>query len=169
MAGALSEAVTPLEWRGAMARFASGVTIVTTWDGDRPVGTTVNAFCSVSLDPPLLLVCLGHANPALGPIEASRLFGVNILAAEHVDLAKRFGRDLGEDRFAEVELGCHEGGAPRLAVATSFIDCRVEQTHDAGDHRIIVGRGLRIGHHSDAPPLVFHRGAFPELAVEISS
>jgi 3-hydroxy-9,10-secoandrosta-1,3,5(10)-triene-9,17-dione monooxygenase reductase component len=151
-----------MEWRAAMGRFATGVTIVTSWDGQEPVGTTVNAFCSVSLEPPLLLICLGHGNPVLGPIEAAGIFCVNILASECVDLAWRFGRDPSGGRFDAVEHHS-DGGAPRLAVATAFIDCRVEQTHDAGDHRIVVGRGLRVSDHREAPPLVFHRGQFPKL------
>ena len=154
---------TPSEWRAAMGRFATGVTIVTSLDGETPVGTTVNAFCSVSLDPPLLLICLDHANPVLRPLEACGLFGVNFLDADCGDLAWRFGRDPMGGRFDAIEHH-RDGGAPRLGVATVFIDCRVEQTHDAGDHRIIVGRGLRIGDHREAPPLLFHRGQFPKLA-----
>jgi 3-hydroxy-9,10-secoandrosta-1,3,5(10)-triene-9,17-dione monooxygenase reductase component len=145
-----------------MGRFATGVTIVTSWDGDEPVGTTVNAFCSVSLDPPLLLICLDNTNPVLGPVETTGVFGVNFLDTECVDLARRFGRDPVGGRFDDVEHH-RDGGAPHLAVATTFIDCRVEEIHLAGDHRIVVGRGLRIGHHRDAPPLVFHRGQFPKL------
>jgi 3-hydroxy-9,10-secoandrosta-1,3,5(10)-triene-9,17-dione monooxygenase reductase component len=152
-----------MEWRAAMGRFATGVTIVTSWDGDEPVGTTVNAFCSVSLDPPLLLICLDNANPVLAPVETSGIFGVNFLDTECVDLARRFGRDPVGGRFDDVEHHC-DGGAPRLGVATTFIDCRVEQIHEAGDHRIVVARGLRIGDHRDAQPLLFHRGQFPKLA-----
>ena len=155
-------AVTPLQWRAAMGRFATGVTIVTSWDHDEPVGTTVNALCSVSLDPPLLLICLDHSNPTLAPLQAAGIFGVNILPSECVDLAWRFGRDPSGGRFDGVEHHC-DGGAPRLGVAAAFIECRVEQTHDAGDHRIIVGHGLSIADCSEAPPLVFHRGQFPKL------
>ncbi len=152
-----------MEWRAAMGRFATGVTIVTSWDASAPVGTTVNAFCSVSLDPPLLLICLANTNPVLRPVETSGIFGVNFLDTECADLARRFGRDPVGGRFDAVEHHC-EGGAPRLAVATTFIDCRVEQSHEAGDHRIVVARGVRIGDHREAPPLVYHRGQFPKLA-----
>ena len=154
-------AITPTDWRAAMGRFPSGVTIVTSWDHGAPVGTTVNAFCSVSLEPPLLLVCLVHANPALAPIERSGLIGVNFLPTEACDLARLFGRDSGGDRFAEVAYSAREGGAPQLAAACVFIDCVLEQAHDAGDHRILVARGVAIDHASTGAPLLYHRGAFP--------
>ncbi|HEY2177803.1 MAG TPA: flavin reductase family protein [Caulobacteraceae bacterium] len=154
-------AVTPADWRAAMGRFPTGVTIVTSWAGETPVGTTVNAFCSVSLEPPLLLVCLVHDNPALGPIERSGVMGVNFLPAEACDLARLFGRDSGEERFAGVAYSAREGGAPQLAAACVFVDCALEQAHDAGDHRILIARGVAIDHLSTAAPLLYHRGAFP--------
>lgn len=153
--------VTPADWRAAMARFPSGVTIVTSWREAAPVGTTVNAFCSVSLEPPLLLICLDQANPALRPIEACQVFGVNFLAAGADDLARHFGREPDADRFLGLEWTALEGGAPQLTVASVFIDCALEQAHAAGDHMILIGRGLRIDHASGALPLLYHRGAFP--------
>ncbi|HXV00639.1 MAG TPA: flavin reductase family protein [Caulobacteraceae bacterium] len=154
-------AVTAADWRAAMGRFPSGVTIVTSWADDAPVGTTVNAFCSVSLEPPLLLVCLVHANPALAPIERTGLMGVNMLPAEACELARLFGRESDEERFAGVSFTARQGGAPQLAAACVFIDCVLEQAHDAGDHRILVARGVSIEHVSAAAPLLYHRGAFP--------
>ena len=154
-------ALTPQEWRAAMGSFPSGVTIVTTWDAGAPIGTTASSLCSVSLEPPLLLVCLGHANPALAPIERSGLFGVNILSAECVDLAMRFATNPEDDRFAAIPYRAVEGGAPELDAATVFIDCVLEQAHGAGDHKIVVGRGVRISHKSPAPPLLYHKGSFP--------
>jgi len=156
--------VGPAEWRAAMGRFPSGVTIVTSWCDGAPVGTTVNAFCSVSLEPPLLLICLDHTNPALAPIEAMGLFGVNFLAAGHDELARRFGRLRETDRFAGLGWRANEGGAPQLEVACLFVDCALEQAHVAGDHKILVGRGVRIDHASAAGPLLYHKGAFPSPA-----
>ena len=72
----MADGVTSAEWRAAMGCFPSGVTIITSWDAGEPVGSTINAFCSVSLDPPLLLICLDNANPLRGPVEASGVFGV---------------------------------------------------------------------------------------------
>ena len=152
-----------MEWRAAMGRFATGVTIVTSWDGDG-AGRHHGQRLLLGLAGPAAAADLpGPRQPGAGPLEACGVFGVNILDADCGDLARRFGRDPVGGRFDDLEHHC-EGGAPRLAVATTFIDCRVEQTHDAGDHRIVVGRGLRVGHHSEASPLLFHRGQFPRLA-----
>lgn len=103
---------TPDEWRAAMGYFPSGVTIVTTWEQDAPVGATVSSFCSVSLEPPLLLVCLDRANPARGPIERSEVFGVNILNEEH--RISRCGSRKIPTRIASAEtLGAREPAARR--------------------------------------------------------
>jgi 3-hydroxy-9,10-secoandrosta-1,3,5(10)-triene-9,17-dione monooxygenase reductase component len=155
---------TPAEWRAAMGYFPSGVTIVTSWDGEAPVGTTASSFCSVSLEPPLLLVCLDHKNPALAPIQRCGLLGVNILSAECHDLAMRFGRPSEDDRFAGLLYRSAAGGAPQLDVAPVFIDCVLEQGHPAGDHTIVVARPRRIIHTSAEPPLLYHKGAFPRMA-----
>jgi 3-hydroxy-9,10-secoandrosta-1,3,5(10)-triene-9,17-dione monooxygenase reductase component len=157
-----AHALTAQDWRAAMGSFPSGVTIVTTWREGAPVGTTASSFCSVSLDPPMLLVCLGHDNPALAPIEKSGVLGVNILNAQCRDLALRFGRNPDDDRFAGLAYRAAAGGAPELEAATVFIDCVLEDAHDAGDHKIVVGRGIRINHNSAAPPLLYHKGNFPK-------
>jgi 3-hydroxy-9,10-secoandrosta-1,3,5(10)-triene-9,17-dione monooxygenase reductase component len=88
--------------------------------------------------------------------------GVNFLPAEACDLARLFGRETSaDDRFAGVAYTARDGGAPRLAAACVFIDCVLDQAHDAGDHRILVARGVAIDHVSAAAPLLYHRGAFP--------
>ena len=156
-----STQVTAMEWRAAMGRFPSGVTIVTSWSDGAPVGTTVNAFCSVSLNPPLLLICLDHANPALMPIERSGLFGVNILSAHSGELARLFGKPTETDRFAGLDWRAREGGAPQLDAACMFIDCALEQAHSAGDHKVLIGRGIHIEHATTGPPLLYHKGGFP--------
>jgi 3-hydroxy-9,10-secoandrosta-1,3,5(10)-triene-9,17-dione monooxygenase reductase component len=165
MADALSSerTLTPGEWRAAMGSFASGVTVVTTWDEGKPSGSTVSAFCSVSLDPPLLLVCLDQANPVRTPVEACGVFGVNILNAESRELALRFAVVSKAGRFEEAVYRTHPSGAPQLEAAAVFVDCMVEAIHPAGDHVIVVGRGVRIDHASSAAPLLYHRGGFPSL------
>ena len=147
-----------------MGYFPSGVTIVTTWRDATPIGSTASSFCSVSLTPPLLLVCLDLANPVLAPIERSGVFGVNILNAECRDLALRFARNPEDDRFAAIAHRARAGGAPQLEAATVFIDCVLETAHAAGDHKIVVGRGAHIDHNYAAPPLLYHKGLFPSLA-----
>jgi 3-hydroxy-9,10-secoandrosta-1,3,5(10)-triene-9,17-dione monooxygenase reductase component len=168
MAGSLTSRtarsdLTAAQWRVAMGCFPSGVTVVTTWEGDKPVGTTVNAFCSVSLEPPLLLICLDYANPVLAPMERCGVFGVNILNAESRELALHFSRNPEEDRFAGLTHRARVGGAPQLQAAPVFIDCAVEHSYEGGDHRIVVGRGLHIEHASEMPPLLYHKGCFPKF------
>jgi 3-hydroxy-9,10-secoandrosta-1,3,5(10)-triene-9,17-dione monooxygenase reductase component len=144
-----------------MGRFPSGVTIVTSWDGETPVGTTVNAFCSVSLDPPLLLACLDLTNPALAPVERSGVFGVNILGVQGGELARLFGSKLESDRFAGLPWRARDGGAPQLEAACMFVDCVLEHAHAAGDHKIMIGRGVHLEHAAAGPPLLYHKGGFP--------
>lgn len=154
---------TPTEWRAAMGYFPSGVTIVTSWDQGQPVGSTVSAFCSVSLTPPLLLICLDLSNPIRPAVEASGVFGVNILNHESGALALHFAGGPEIDRFEGHPYRAVEGGAPQLECAPVFIDCTVEHIHAAGDHLILVGRGTHIEHASSHPPLLYHKGQFPKL------
>ena len=155
---------TPAEWRAAMGYFPTGVTVVTSWQDGTPVGSTVNAFCSVSLEPPMLLICLSHENPLRDPVAKSRVFGVNILGEEagH-DLAMRFARganEIGDDAGGFRAIG---NGAPQLNAAPVFVDCAVENIHMAGDHWIVVGRGVRTVQAAEASPLLYHKGKFPKL------
>ena len=159
----MGDGVTPAEWRAAMGCFPSGVTIVTTWDGTEPVGSTINAFCSVSLDPPLLLICLAHENPIRAGLERARIFGVNILPEDGRAIAQRFAREPLADRFCEFPYRAVAGGAPQLEAAPVYIDCALEAIHPGGDHVIAVGRGVRIEHTSAAAPLLYHRGQFPRF------
>jgi flavin reductase (DIM6/NTAB) family NADH-FMN oxidoreductase RutF len=159
----MSAAPTPAEWRAAMGYFPTGVTIVTTWEGPEPVGSTVNAFCSVSLEPPLLLICLDLKNTIRQALEKTRIFGVNILHEDGRAVAQRFAREPLADRFGDFPYRAAPGGAPQLAAAPVFIDCVAQDIHAAGDHLIAVGRGVRIEHASTATPLLFHRGQYPKL------
>ncbi|CAN7335958.1 flavin reductase family protein [Phenylobacterium sp. LjRoot225] len=161
----LAETVpSPSEWRLAMGGFASGVTIVTSWREGGPVGATVSAFSSVSLSPPLLLICLGLKNPLCAPIAASKVFGVNILGDDGQELAKRFAFAPEAERFEGLPFRRTGRGAPQLDQASVFIDCVLHESIIAGDHLVVVGRGVRTEHPSPRPPLVHHRGAFANLA-----
>jgi len=152
---------TPDEWRAAMGYFPTGVTVVTSWEDDVAVGTTVNAFCSVSLEPPMLLICLSDINPLRGPVRRSGVFGVNILSSEGHGLAMRFARNPKPARIDASDYHSLEGGAPQLLAAPVFIDCVVDSHHQAGDHLVIVGRGTRTIQSRTVPPLLYHKGEFP--------
>jgi flavin reductase (DIM6/NTAB) family NADH-FMN oxidoreductase RutF len=156
-----SPALTAADWRAAMGAFPSGVTIVTSWRDGRPIGSTVNAFCSVSLDPPMLLICLDHNNPITEPLKACGVFGINILPEAGGDEAALvFAREPEEIRFARYAHHVEGLGAPQLDIAPVFVDCTVETCTVAGDHLIVVGRGIRTEVDHAPPPLLYHRGGF---------
>jgi flavin reductase ActVB len=156
--------VTPADWRAAMGYFPSGVIIATSWMDGVPVGSTVSSFCSVSLEPPLLLICLSAINLLRTPIAKCGMFGVNILRADGHGLAMRFsGQHRGRADFEAEEYHAVENGAPRLLAAPVFIDCAVEGTHQAGDHSVVIGRGVRIVHQDAKSPLLYHKGKFPTI------
>jgi len=152
-------AFAPDDWKQAMGAFASGVVIVTTLDEGRPVGTTVSAFSSVSLHPPLLLVCLDHKSRTRAAVRKAGNFCINILAAGQGDLAKTFAGPGAVDRFHDLE--CEPGGlgAPHIPGALANIDCRLHSLHAAGDHDILIGRGLSI-RAQPGEPLIYSQGRF---------
>jgi 3-hydroxy-9,10-secoandrosta-1,3,5(10)-triene-9,17-dione monooxygenase reductase component len=155
---------TPAEWRAAMGGFASGVTVVTSWRDGAPIGSTVSAFSSVSLEPPLLLICLGLQNPLCEPIADCGIFGVNILGDDGQELARRFAFALEEERFAGVDHRTAERGAPQIDQASVFIDCAVQSRQLAGDHLVVIGRGLRTDQRGARSPLLHYKGRFAGLA-----
>jgi 3-hydroxy-9,10-secoandrosta-1,3,5(10)-triene-9,17-dione monooxygenase reductase component len=152
--------------RQGMGRFATGVTLVTARGaGGQPAGTTANAVTSVSLDPPLILVCLARTSLTRAAIAASGHFAVNVLAARHRDAARAFARrGSGDDAWATVGHRAGRTGSPRLDDALAVLECAVEQRIPGGDHEIVIGRVLDV--ESAAPgddALVFHHGAFAAL------
>jgi 3-hydroxy-9,10-secoandrosta-1,3,5(10)-triene-9,17-dione monooxygenase reductase component len=157
-------APTPAEWRRAMSSFPTGVMVVTSWSGREPMGSTVNAFCSVSLEPPLLLVCLATTNPLLGPVRERGVFGLNILGARDGEaLARRFAAGPEFGRFEGLAHDAADGGAPRLDSAVVFIDCVCIAEHEAGDHVLLIGRGAGVAYGQPQAPLLYHRGVFPGI------
>jgi len=148
--------------RRAFGTFLTGVTIVTTRDaGGMPCGMTANSFTSVSLDPPLVLVCIGKGSSNIAAFEAADRFAVNILGDDQTEVATAFAAR-GIDRFAEV--ACHEAatGAPILADCLGWFDCSLHQRVVAGDHLILIGRVEEL-HSRPRAPLGFCRGRFVNL------
>ena len=147
-------------FRDVMSRFPTGVTVVAAMTADgTPRGLTVNAFTSVSLDPPLVLVCIdkkASSHDAL--IEVGR-FAVTILAADQADVAERFAADPALGRFETVGWTQSEGGNPVLDDSSAWLDCDLERVVNAGDHSILLGGVLAAG-STDREPLVFHAGSF---------
>lgn len=148
--------------RDAFGCFTTGVTIVTTLDGETPVGFTANSFASVSLDPPLALICVGAEASCLPALSASGVFVVNVLHAGQQALAVQFARR-GRDRFEGVTPGLWRTGAPVLPGCMANFECETHHSFDAGDHRVFVGRILRVRHDAAQEPLVFLRGGYRKV------
>jgi len=150
------------ELRRVMGHFATGVTVVTTRDGNgRCYGLTVNAVCSLSLVPPLVLVCIDKQAESHSAFEHSRAFVVNILAEGQEELSRRFAVSGGE-KFTGLICRTGATGAPILEDGLGYVECRVTAVHDGGDHTIYVGE-VKSGNTSPGQPLLFFRGRYHQL------
>jgi flavin reductase (DIM6/NTAB) family NADH-FMN oxidoreductase RutF len=147
------EPVSSEEFRHACGRFATGITIASVLDaGGAPHGLTVSSFASVSLDPPLILICLGHDVSVIDHFRASNNFGINVLTESQRDLSDRFARK-GQDRFDGLEWQAGETGVPLLTGVLAALECRTSQRYAAGDHDIFVGEML-AARVADGKPLI---------------
>jgi flavin reductase (DIM6/NTAB) family NADH-FMN oxidoreductase RutF len=153
MTGSFSTA----EFREALAHFASGVTIITARAEDAPVGFTASAFTSVSLAPPLVLVCIAKTASAHDAVVAAEQFGVSVLGEGQGWIAEQFARH-GVDRFQGVPLREDAvGGVPFIDGALVHLECRRHVTHTAGDHTILIGEVQRGSTLSGRPLVHFAR------------
>jgi flavin reductase (DIM6/NTAB) family NADH-FMN oxidoreductase RutF len=145
--------------RRALGQFATGVTVVTTVSrGGAPAGCTVSAFCSLSLDPPLVLVCIGKNRRMHGLLTSAHGYAVNVLRDDQGDVARAFA-DARSDRFLEVGHRTGRNGIPLLAGAIAHIECDRYAVADGGDHAIVVG----LVHALDVAqglPLLYSQGVF---------
>ena len=155
-------AIDARELRNALGRFTTGVTVVTARTAEgASAGVTVNSFCSVSLDPPLVLWCLGKSAPSCRVFLNATHFAIHVLAEDQAHLSARFSRPAA-DKFAGLDLTYGIGGVPLLDWAVAVFQCRREQRHDAGDHHLLIGRVEHYA-HAHRSPLVFHTGAYCKL------
>lgn len=153
----------PRTLRDAMGCFATGVTIVTALDAQgAPVGLTANSFTSVSLDPPLLLVCIANAAGTAPVLREAAHFGVNVLQIGQQPASNRFAAK-GEDRFANLPWGPGQTGVPLLGNSLVSFECRCEAVHEAGDHFILVGHVMRAQFEPYRDPLLYFRGKYRRL------
>jgi flavin reductase (DIM6/NTAB) family NADH-FMN oxidoreductase RutF len=152
----------PDAFRAVMGRFASGVTIVTATDSDgNDNGMTVSAFASVSLNPPLVFICIDKAASMHGVLIDTDFFAINILASTQEAIARRFA-DTDAQRFEGIGFRRGENGAPLLNDTLAFVECKRVSSTDAGDHTMIIGETLATS-MSDARPLLYYRGGFAQL------
>lgn len=153
----------PLAFRNALGAFATGVTIVTTVDGQgHDIGLTANSFNSVSLDPPMVLWSLARTSQSLDAFRNATHFAVHILAADQEPLSNVFAKK-GADKFAGLTLERGEGGTPLLTGCSARFQCRTAYQYEGGDHIIFVGEVVRFDHWQ-RPPLVFHGGRYAVAA-----
>ncbi len=145
--------------RGALGRFATGVTIVTCRDAaGSPVGLTCNSFSALSLDPPLVLWSLRRSSPSLAAFDAAGHFAVNVLAETQVELSRRFASPK-LDKFGEGVWQAGLAKLPVLAGSAAVFECQAFERHDAGDHVLYIGRVLRLADLAVAP-LLFQGGHY---------
>ena len=156
-------AVSGESFRRACGRFATGVAIATVLDeSGTPHGLTVSSFTSVSLDPPLLLICLGHAITMIEAFRASRHFGINVLTAAQQPLSERFARK-GRDRFDGLEWEPGATGVPLLPGVLAAMECCVHSRIPCGDHDILVGE-LVHARVTDGDPLIYYASHYRGLS-----
>lgn len=152
----------PEIFRKLAGHWLTGVSVVTTLDQNGvPVGMTMNAVTSLSLDPPRFLICVDNRAKTLAAIVASGHFCINYLRQDQENLASAFARR-GEDRFAALAHRIENTGSPVLEGAIAFIECTVQAVYAGGDHTIVVGDAV----HGDAPggePLAYFRGSYRRL------
>jgi flavin reductase (DIM6/NTAB) family NADH-FMN oxidoreductase RutF len=144
--------VDAVVFREALAAVAAPVAVVTSFHGERPHGTTVSAFCSLSLEPPLVLVSLDRDSDLLRMVRQSRRYGINVLSHDQEEVATRFARK-GADKFADV---------PWILGTASWIACRLHGLADGGDHVIAVGF-VEHAEASPSHPLLYRQRQFGTL------
>jgi len=150
-----------------MGRFATGVTVVTTCQGTRRAGITVNAFASVSLEPPLVLVCIDRSSHVHDFLLESGMFAVNFLTEEQTDLSTCFAgnTDYRYTGFCGATSHTEATGAPVLDESLGFVDCRIVDVFPAGDHSIVVGHVEALG-GGTGEPLLYYRSRYLTSAAE---
>ncbi len=161
--------IDPKLFRMALGRFATGVTVVTVRAGSELRGMTANAFSSVSLDPPLVLVCVDQRANSLDLIRKAKRFAVNFLGEHQKSLSDWFagkGREA-EDQFADVPHEAGENGSPILKGNIGALECDLHQEFPGGDHSIFVGRVTRVAVGEEVrPPLLFYSSAYRKMDME---
>jgi flavin reductase (DIM6/NTAB) family NADH-FMN oxidoreductase RutF len=152
----------PATYRATLGRFASGITIITARDADgRDVGMTVSAFSSLSLTPPLVLICIDNAASVAPVLEHCETFAVNILADDQEDLSRRFAkREL--NRFEGTAISRGELGVALLDGALANLECRVSARQPGGDHTILIGE-VKAANLREGNPLLYYRGGYRRL------
>lgn len=155
------------DFRDTLGCFATGVTVITSSGGQHPYGMTANAFSSVSLEPPLVLVCVMNDTQGSTSIQQNGVFAVNVLASDQEELSRYFAspdRPRGWDTFQGLSYHHEVSGSPVLDGIAAYFDCRLVDSHRAGDHIIFIGEVLALGSDTDVRPLLFHHGRYRQVS-----
>lgn len=154
--------IEPQELRRVMGHFATGVTVITTRDKDgAPNGLTANAFMSLSLNPPLVLISVDKGATCYTCFESQNGFTVNFLSEDQEEISRRFATK-GADKFAGLSWHPGSNGAAIIDGVLGYVECKITQCHDGGDHTIVVGEIINAGATGDRP-LLFFRGKYQRL------
>ena len=151
------------QFRDALGMFATGVTVVTTVNGNgKAVAMTANSFASLSLDPPLILWNAGDKSDCFDAFAQTEHFCVHILHEEQEDISRHFATK-SEDKFSDVEWSTGLLGSPVLSDYAVCLECSREASYPGGDHMIMVGRVVNYHDRGDVQPLLFHRGQYKKI------
>jgi flavin reductase (DIM6/NTAB) family NADH-FMN oxidoreductase RutF len=153
-------------FRAAMRRVPTGVTVVTTLKEGEPRGITVNAFASVSLEPPSLLICVNREARSYLFISSSKIFCVNVLAGDQRRLAEHFSGKVRERQFAEIAYTIDATGAPVLKGTIAHFDCELAHEYHVGSHSIMLGRVISCAARAGSP-LGYFNGGFHDFGIHV--
>lgn len=150
-------------FRKALGCFATGVTVVTTLHPDRhtPAGVTVSAFSSLSLDPPMVLFCLGQQTSSIESFKTHGHFAINVLSETQRDISIRFA-SRSEDKWKGITWEKGVAGVPLLPGCIATLECKLVNVVEGGDHLIFIGKVERLTHQEGGSPLIYFRGAYME-------
>ena len=155
-------AVDAREIRNVLGHFATGVTVITTKDSTgKPFGLTVNSFTSLSLNPPLVIVCVDKTVDCYSCFDESKVFAVNVLNEDQEELSRRFATK-GIEKFEGIQWRMGENGSPLLDGVIGAIECKVTHSYEGGDHTIFLGEILSATAKGDRP-LLFFKGKYHRL------
>jgi flavin reductase (DIM6/NTAB) family NADH-FMN oxidoreductase RutF len=164
--------VTQDEFRHAMGCFSTGVTVITVDDYGKVEGMTANAFASVSLYPMLVLVCVSHAARTHAHIHARKRFGVNVLSENQLQISEHYALALAErdpaaaEETAGAKFDRTQHGTPVLHGALAYLECRLQTTHEAGDHTIFIAEVEDVVVH-EGRPLLYFQGSYHTIGQEL--
>lgn len=156
-------------FRKALGCFASGVTVVTSLhpESRNLAGVTVSAFSSLSLEPPLVLFCLGNKTSCMDAFMTHGHFAINVLAEHQRDLSIRFA-SRSEDKWSGVAYDQGIGGVPLLQGCLATLECRLVNTVEGGDHTIFIGEVENLRHQEGGAPLVYFRGSYMDYGAPVA-